>query len=533
MDQSKRNWRASLAVPLFLALLKLGLHFYYSNYYGYQRDELYFIACGERLALGYVDVGPLVPWIGRFMREVLGESLFALRLPSAIAGAGTVFLTAWLAGFFGGGLMAQWIAGIGVIIAPVWLQSGNILALPSFEPVLWMGAICLIASIIKKRDNRLWLAVGVVAGVGLLNKPSMAFFGVGLLVGLLLTEHRRHLADWRLWAGGALALLIVLPNLHWQAAHGWPTWEFLRGMNRDLMSRIPRWLFLAGQVFYQHPLNVPIWLAGLAWLLFAERGKPYRMFAWMFLTVLALLFIAKSKIYYLAPAFPVLFAAGGAALAFGMRGRVGRSLPALCVALLVLGGTATAPIGLPVLPLEKVDAYVGRITFGILDKIYEVTGTWHDQFGWENQVAVAASVYDSLSAEEQADCRMIVGNFGQAGALDFWGPAYGLSRPTCAHQNYFFWGPGPGSGNIAIMYGIKEEMVSFLYEDVRPAAVISCPESLPFEDGLTVYVCRNPRIDLDKAWPALRIIAFSNVGITPRMGLRLRESIERIEGKTL
>jgi len=427
-----------------------------------------------------------------------------------------------------GGRWAQAIAALSVIIAPVWLQTGNILALPSFESLFWLSCVCLITVIFKTGRTHLWIAVGAVAGVGLLNKPSMLFFGIGLVVGLLLTRQRRHLLDKWLWLGGAVALAIITPQMIWQAMNGWPTWEFTRQLNRDLMARIPRWLFLVGQALYQHPLNVPLWLAGLWWLLFSEKGAPYRVFGWIFLVVLSLLLAAQSKIYYLAPAFPMLLAAGAVYFERALARRDRRWLAAAIPAALVLGGLATAPLGLPILPIERLDGYVRAFTFGALDDIHEVTETWHDQFGWENQAATVAGVFHRLTPEERADCAIITGNFGQAGAIDFFGPAYGLPRATSIHQNYFLWGPGPASGNLAIAYGIGQDFLEVLFEDVEHATTIYCDFCMPFENDLAVYLCRNLKISLHDAWPEFRIIAFSNTGVSPEIAARLLQALAHI-----
>ncbi len=519
--------RPEVAVLVSLALLKLLLHLCLNGRYGYMRDELYFMECGRRLALGYVDIGPLTPWLWRLTHELLGDSLLAVRLPSALAGALTVFLTGWLARYLGGGRFAQFLAAFAVIIAPVWLQTGNILALPSFEPLLWLICICLMAVLFKTGRRDLWVWVGVAVGIGFLSKPSVAFLAIGLGVGLLLTAQRKYLLDKWLWFGVLIALAIVLPNLIWQAQNDWPTWEFLHGMNRDLMSRIPRWLFLLGQVIYQHPLNAPIWIAGLIWFLAARDGRPYRAFGWAYLVVLALLLVAHSKIYYLAPAYPMLLAAGGVAIEASASRRQWRWPKVVLPAVLVLGGLVTAPLGLPILSIQRTDAYVGAMTFGAFQKVYEITGTWHDQFGWENQVTTVADVFSRLTPAEKADCMILVGNFGQAGALDFFGPARGLPHPTCVHQNYFFWGAGPASGQLAIVYGLSRDMVDFLFGQVEIAATIRCAECMPYENNLPVYVCRKPLLSIKDAWPVLRLIAFSNTGVSPAKGIQLRDALSK------
>jgi len=497
-----------VACLVYLAAFKLFLHFYFNRYYGYQRDELYFIACGEHLALGYVDIGPLVPWLGRLSRVVLGESLFALRFLPAVAGALTVLLTGLLVRQLGGGRFAQCLAALAVIIAPVWLLAGNILSLPSFEPLYWVLCAYVIILILKTGNSRLWIWVGLLAGVGLLNKPSMLFFGFGLVVGLLATPNRKYLVNKWLWLGGLIAFIIILPNIFWQIAHGWPTLEFVRNLNEDTMSRISLVEFIAGQVFYTHPLNFPIWLAGLWYYLFSKGGKPYRLLGWIYVAVLVTLVIAKSKIYYLAPAYPMLLAAGALVIESFIRQRNLRWLKAAALAALVLGGAATASVCLPILPIAELDRYVKVATAGVIKNAYELTGTFHDQFGWENQVATVAKVFHDLSPEEQADCMIFAGNFGEAGAIDFYGKAYGLPDATSIHQNYYFWGPGTATGEVAIVFGVQLDVLDNFFGDIEQAATITCEQCVAYENNVPVYVCRKPKVLIKDAWPMLRSVAF-------------------------
>ena len=494
-------------VLLFLAVFKLLLHFWLNSHYGYQRDELYFIACGERLAFGYVDVGPLTPWLGRLGRALLGESLFALRFFPAIAGALTVFLTGLLARQLGGGRGAQCLAALSVIIAPAWLMTGNILSLPSFEPLFWVLCANLIVHIFHSRDSRWWVALGAVAGVGLLNKPFLLFFGVGLVLGLLATPHRRYLLDKWLWIGGLAALLMNVPQLLWQHANDWPTLLFLSHMNRDVMSEIPRPVFLAGQVFYMHPINVLVWGAGLVFF-FSAAGRQYRILGWIFLTVLTLLLVAQSKIYYLAPAYPALLAGGSVFWERIASSKPWKWVKGALPAAMVLGGAATAPAVLPLLPIEKLDAYVLAATGGLLEDAYEVTGTFHDQFGWEEQVEIIAGVYSGLPEEEKQHCILFAGNFGKAGAADFYGPAHGLPRVYSVHQNYYIWGPPQEPYSTAIVWGVSREQLDLFFAEIEQVATIT--SEVAIERHVLVYVCREPIVQIKDAWPALRDGAFDN-----------------------
>ena len=226
------DWR----FPGSLALLKVLIHLPILGRYGYHHDELYFLACGQRLALGYVDHAPLVPWIARLADELFGQSLYGLRILAVLAGAGAVFLAGLLTRRLGGGRFAQLSACLSMLVAPVYLRSGNMLCLPAFEPLFWTAGFYLVARILQEDQPRLWPWVGLVVGVGLLNKHSMLFFALALVVALLLTPERRQFRSPWLYAGGAVATVVFLPNIVWQIANEWPTVEFLRHLNRETMA---------------------------------------------------------------------------------------------------------------------------------------------------------------------------------------------------------------------------------------------------------------------------------------------------------
>jgi hypothetical protein len=505
----------TVGVPMIvacLAVLKLLLHFYFNafSYYGYLRDELYFIDAGTHLDWGYVDVGPLTIWMGHLSRELMGDSVFALRVFPAIAGALTIVIVGLMVRELGGGRFAQGLAGLAVLVAPIWLGAQNNLCLPASEPLWWGACAYFLIRLIKTGNTRLWLGFGVITGIGLLNKPSMLFLAGAVVIGLLLTPQRQYLFDRWALIGGLVALLIASPYLLWQIAYGWPTIEFLAGMKQMVTSQIPSWVFVLGQVFYLHPLNFPIWLAGLGWFFFAKDAEPFRVFGWVYVIIFLFLLIAGSKVYYLAPVYPILLAGGAVAVErlANQRRLVGLKLP--LSTLLVAGGVVIAPVVLPVLPIEKTDSYVKTSTAGLLKNAYEVTSSFHDMHGWENQARVVAGVFHRLSPEEQADCIIFAGNFGEAGAIDFYGPALGLPPVCSTHQNYYFWGPPAQSGNLVIVFGVKLEVLRQFFGDVQPAATITCPEAVSYEQNVPVYVCRKPIIRLQDAWPKLRARAFLN-----------------------
>lgn len=508
--------RGDLLLIASFALLKLLIHLFFNRYYGYHVDELYFLSCGRHLDFGYVDHGPWVPWMARLSQELFGDSLSALRLIPALAGSLSIFLVGWMTRVLGGGRFAITLSCLGFLIAPIYLLPGNILSLPSFEPFFWTLSVLLLIRLIQTGNQRLWLWIGLVVGFGLLNKHSMLFFIAGLFTGVMATPLRKDLVTPWPWAGLGIAFAIFAPNLWWQIQNGWPTLEFLSALNRNTMSRISLTEFLLGQLLYVHPFNAILWLSGLGFFLFGIRtssesalpGRYYRPLVWIYFTVLAILVVAKGKIYYLGPAYPMLFAGGGVALEGFTQAHSLRWLKGLLPVLLVTGGLISAPIGLPILPIEKLNGYVNSLTLGAIQNSSELTGVFHDQFGWQEKVAKVAEVYRGLPEEERKACVIACRHYGEAGAVDLFGPALGLPSAVCGHLTYYLWGPGPKEGKIAVTLGIPGEELHRLYDEVTLVTVVTCPDCSRWNKEAPIHICRKPRVTLQEVWPSLRGDAF-------------------------
>ncbi len=315
MDRTKTLLGGGLSLVIAIAAAKLLLHLATASRYGYFGDELYFLACGEHLDWGYVDQPPLVAVVAWLVRHTLGTSLFAIRLPSALAGVALVVLTGLLAREMGGGRFAMGLAAVGSSLGFVYVVIHYLFTMNAFEPLFWTGCAYVLVRIVRTGDQRLWLAFGVLAGVGLQNKYSMAVNASGLVVGVVLSPERRGLARPWIWLGGALAFLIFLPNLIWNVQHGWPFFELMRNIRasgRDVA--LGPFEYVARQAFNMNPANLPLTLTGIGWLLLSARGRAFRPLGWAFLVTLATFIVTKGKDYYLAPAFATLFAAGAVGL---------------------------------------------------------------------------------------------------------------------------------------------------------------------------------------------------------------------------
>ena len=497
--------RSAVAVLVSLAAAKLLLHFFVNGRYGYWIDELYFIACGEHLAWGYVDQPPLIAFVAAASRWLMGDSLFAIRFFPAVAGACLVFLTGWMARELGGGRFAQVLAAVAVIVAPIYLAFNNLLTMNAFEPLLWTLCAYLALEVVKRANQKLWLLFGLTAGIGLLNKYSMAFFAVSLAGGLLLTPERKvFLSPW-IWLGGCVAGLLVLPNLLWESAHGWPTVELLRNAKLYQHQSVSPGEFIWGQIELVHPFTLPIWLAGLAYYLRSSAGRPFRFLGWTFVLLFGVSLVTQAKTYYVAPIYPIVFAGGGVAIERFIDRRAWSGLKPATIVLLLVGGVMAAPYVLPVLPIAAVPQYLNLLKVKAVRPERRAEGQipqlFADMFGTEERVAAVARVYQTLPAEERARCAIWGRDYGEAGAIDFFGRAYGLPHAISGHQNYYLWGPGSYSGECVITINIPGDVLKPWFDRVDLADTVPCEYCMPDKASAPIHVCRGLKQPLRDFWP--------------------------------
>src|SRR5256714_2374766 len=304
-------WVTGMAIVWAIALAKFLFHLYFNNRYGYFRDEFDYMSCGDHLSWGYVDQPPLIPFLIPISRAVLGDSLRAIRFIPALASSLLVVQTAVIARELGGRRYALILSAICALIAPQYLSNGSLLGTNCLEPNLWMGCAYFAILAIKRDNPRYWLWFGVIAGIGLEEKYSIAVFGLGIVIGLLLTEQRRVFLNKWIWIGGAAAFLIFLPNILWNIHYHWPFVQLMhaiRAEGRDVV--LGPIAFFFQQMLLLDPITAPIWLAGLFGLLFSKPLRPYRMLGWCYLVCYVVFDVLHGKSYYLAPIYPMLLAAG-------------------------------------------------------------------------------------------------------------------------------------------------------------------------------------------------------------------------------
>jgi hypothetical protein len=511
LNQEKQSFLADgMFVVMLLALANFLLHFYFNNRYGYFRDEFNYMDCGEHLAWGYIDHPPLVPFLMRLSRMLLGDSLRSIRMVPALATSAEIILTGMIARELGGKAFAVVLSAIAFIVAPFYLSDGGFFTTNTLEPLLWMGCVYFAILAIKREEPRYWLWFGVVAGVGLEEKYSIAVLGFAVVLGLLLTEQRREIASKWFWIGGAAAFLIFLPNLFWNVQHHWPFFELMRNIKADGRDVVLSPLaYFWQQMLLLHPVLAPIWITGVLAFLFSVRLKKYRFLGWAYLVALAVFVVLKGKNYYLAPIYPVYLAAGALMREDFIDRFRQRWLKPAIAGIVLLAGAWLAPLVLPVLPIDRFISYMNMLPMKVPRSEHSHMGAvlpqhYADQFGWEEIVAEVNQAYLKLSPEERAGCAIFAQDYGQAGAIDFLGRRYGLPPALSGHQTYYLWGPRGYSGNCLIVLDDSREKLEDLFERVE---YVGASQDNPYalEREVPVFICRGAKFgSLEEIWPKLK-----------------------------
>jgi len=494
-----------LAVGILIGLCtaKLLLHIFTSvRQYGYFRDELYYLDMARHLDWGYVDASPLIAVYAK-IALLMGGSLWALRILPALAGTALVALTIFITRELGGGRYAQFLGGFCVLLCPAVLMSDSLLTMNAFEPLFWMGCIWVVARILRTGNSRLWLWFGVLAGLGLQNKLSTLSFGFAVTVALLLTEHRREFARRWIWIAGAIALVLFLPNIIWQIRHHFPTIEDLANVRREGKNVVLGPLaFAKAQIIALHPILLPVWLSGLIWFL---RDRRWRVLGLTFAVFFVVMEVAHAKNYYLFPIYPMLFAGGAVVFERWRANRASfwrTAARAAVVAVILLATLPAVPLVTWTLPPERLLAYQNALGLKPAKQEVHMESLLEqpiaDQFGWPEMANEVAGIYNSLPPEERAQTGIWAGNYGEAGAINLFGPRLGLPTAYSRHQNHWYWGPPPQVYKNLIV-------IEWSLDDVRD----NCTSYQAFEhyqrfgmgeENTPMYLCRGVKFDIQKIW---------------------------------
>jgi hypothetical protein len=501
---------SGILIILAITAAKLLFHCYFNNRYGYFRDEFDYMACGDHLAWGYVDQPPLIPFLIHICRAALGDSLRSIRFMPALASSLLVLQTAVVARELGGRIFGLVLSAVAIVVAPQYLSNGSLLGTNCLEPNLWMGCAYFAIVAIKRGDRRNWLWFGIIAGIGMEEKYSIALFAFGIVVGLLLTEQRRVFLNKWIWLGGLAAFLIFLPNLLWNVHYDWPFLRLMRAIKaegRDVV--LPPFQYFFQQTLLVHPFTAPIWMTGLIAFFLSPRLKIYRPLAWSYVVCYTVFFVLHGKNYYLAPIYPVLLAAGAVVIETATERPPWRWMRSATIVLLLFGGVYFAPAVVPVLSPDRFIAYMKYLPMKlpVMEHSHAraVLPQWYsDQFGWEEIVAETAVAFNRLTPTERGECGIFAQDYGQAGSIDFLGRRYGLPPALSGHQTYFLWGPRGYSGSCMIVLDDTKETLERLWEDVEYVGR-SADNPYALEKEIDVFICRGAKFGtLAQLWPKVK-----------------------------
>jgi hypothetical protein len=512
--------RSVLWLSVAFAMLKLALQIVGNILaqhagYGIFRDEMYYLVCGRRLAFGYVDQPPLVALQARLSEMLFGhDTMWSLRLISAVAGAVKVFLTGLLVWALGGGRRAAALAMLAVIGAGVYLGIDSFLSMNSFDPVFWMLCALALVRIVRpdspEQVRNWWVVFGLSAGFAFENKDSVVFFLIAMLIALLLTPQRRILSN--RWFGVALLLivLVALPNFLWQIHNHFPTLEWLhKTQSTDKVVKFPPMEFFLGQIVTLTPYSVLLWGTGVLWLLFAKTAREFRFVGVFYPIFLAMMMALHAKDYYLVPAYPVLFAAGAVAwFAWAQRMVWRNALIGFYAVITVVGLIVFFPFSVPVMPPQQWLAYAEKLHFRPKEsETHAATPLpqfYADRFGWHELVEQVSAIYNALPPQERAVTGILTGNYGEAGAIDILGAKYGLPNAISGHLTYWLWGPRGYTGEeMIVINGSTLQEMNRSYGSCTVVGMRELPYSMPWEHG-AIFLCHGRKKTYQAGWDEMK-----------------------------
>lgn len=505
---SHRSSRKTL--PVILSLLTLLIHLYSNLFanYGYFRDELYYIACSNRLDIGYVDQPSFSILILYVSRLLFGDSLFALRLIPAVNSALTVFIVCMITKKLGGKSFAVFLSGISAALAPVYLAMNTFYSMNSFDILFWALSFYIVVLIISKSKTSYWILLGIVAGAALSNKIGYMWFCFGLLAGLLLTKQRKELMTFKPYIASAIALSIFMPFVIWNFLNDFAHVEFMRNAVSEKYSGIGIKDFLTGQLLIMNPISAFVWISGLCFLLFIKEGKQFNLIAIIYLTALVILITnVHSKPEYLAPAYTPLLSAGSIFIEKKTYVHHKWFRYAVSISILITG-IILIPLAMPVLSEEKFIAYSGILGMKPSSSekkvVAELPQFYADMHGWEEMAKNVSEVYMSLPKEERFKTIVFAQNYGEAAAMEFFGRIYPVPKTISSHNSYWLWGYGDiENPNVIIIGGEKENHLK-LFEVVEEKKIHTAEFTMPYENNIKLYLAQKFKAPVSGIWNKIK-----------------------------
>lgn len=479
-----------------IALIGMIIHIISKGLYDLHRDELLYASLGDHLAWGYATVPPSIAFFAAVARGIFGDTTFAIGFFPAVIGAVSLIFTCLIAKELGGRNWAVFITGLSFLLTTASLRIFSLFQPVCFDVFYWIFSCYLIIRLINSRDPKIWIYLFIVWGLAFLNKYMIVFFVISFFVAFFLSPHRKLIRSWYFLIGMLAGFIIILPNVMWQITHGFPVIHHMSELRDTQLVNVDPGSFLLMQVMMNFPVLI-IWVFGVVYLLFFKTARPYRFIGYLFILIIATFLLLKGKHYYTVGIYPVLMAAGGFAAEKYFSGKTA-FLKYVMVALVIIISLPLVPVGLPVLKPDKMVKY-GHVFSEYLSpeflkwedgEIHSLPQDYADMQGWEELVRIVASKYQTLSDEEKDSCVIFTENYGEAGALYFYGKKYGLPEPLSFHESFIFWAPDRLTADKLIKVGETDDMDQ-LVNNYELIGTITNPYAREY--GLPVYYCWNPK----------------------------------------
>jgi len=487
-------------ILLLLGLALFLLHMFTNHQYGFHQDEMVVVNNAYNLDWGYVEYPPITPFLTRISLSIFGLSLVSARMFAALAHSIVMVLAGLMARELGGKRPAQVLAAIATAIAPIALAEGAMVMYVTYD-FLWSVLIAyFIIRLLKSEDPRWWLGIGAVIGLGMMTKFTMAFFTAGIVGGVLLTDARRYLKSPWLWGGVILSLLIFLPNMLWQIQHDFISLDFLQGIHaRDVREGRAEDYLIGQFVLSANTVVIPLWIAGLYYYFFSQDGKRYRMLGWIYVITFMIYFFLQGLVYYQAPAYPMLIAAG-AVVWQGWIDKLSAQKARIAMgatwSILVVGAVFAGTLALPIPPINS----------PLFKAVAEIHELFTEQIGWHDMIKTVGDIYADLPDDEKARAGILTEENDEAAALNIYGGKYGLPVAISGSDTFWLRGYGDPPPETVITVGLDRSYLGQFFEQCTMAGTITNPYGInnDLANPPGIYVCRKARLSWPEIWEKIK-----------------------------
>lgn len=491
-----------------VVLLKIVLHLITINRYGYFIDELYNIDAARHVSHGILEMSSLGPFIYAGWIYLFGPSMASVRILALIPGVITVFVAWGIAGELGGQRFARFMTALFVCLCPVWLAFNSFLGCDGFDQAATAVFLLLLVRILKTGNRKLWIIAGITAGIAILFKQTLLFYGLALFISLLFTKERKVFASGYFWTAVVCGILILMPQVIWEYRHGWPLLEYWSVYARYRTYHASPAEFVVMQILLYVPMAAPVWMAGCCNFIFNKKMEKYRTLGLLYIFLMPVCFILNVKAYVSAAIYPVLFAGGMILLEEYFATGWKKTLKQVYSVLIIFTAILAVPHGLPVFNVESQAGYFqlfslmnSRVQFDSFAKV-TLPEFMADRIGWEERVKAVAEVYNSLPDEEKKKTSIFAGYNGFAGAIDLLGKKYNLPDVLCGHASYYLWGYGDQKPENLITVQIPCESLEPICSEIKIGGYIPfIPYAMPYDNDKPICVCKKMKYGVEEIWP--------------------------------